>query len=140
MNLKNIYNEILTEHNRYPDYEGRLENPDLELEGVNPSCGDDYVIQLKIENNIITDGRFQGAGCAISKASVDMMIDTMIGKTKEEAIHLASVFYSMIKGEATEDEIEELEDLAVFQNVSTLPARVKCAVLGWHTVEEMLNR
>lgn len=139
MNLKSIYNEILNEHNRYPSYEGKLPNPDLELEGVNPSCGDDYTIQLMVENDIITDGRFTGEGCAISKASVDMMLELMIGKKIEEALRLSSIFQNMIKGTSTEEEIQELEEAAVLENVSHMPARVKCAVLGWHTVDQMLK-
>lgn len=140
MDLKQIYNDILTEHNQHPTHAGIMEKPDLILEGVNPSCGDDYTLQLKVENGIITDGQFAGDGCAISKASVDMMLDIMIGKTTKEALHLSSIFQNMIRGKATDEEIEELEDAGILESVSHMPARVKCAVLGWRTVEDMLTK
>ena len=140
MDLKQIYNEILTEHNRHPEHFGVMENADLTLEGVNPSCGDDYTLMLKLSGDgTVEDGTFTGDGCAISKASVDMMLDLVIGRPKEEALHLAEIFQNMIKGRASEEEIEELEDAAILENVSHMPARVKCAVLGWHTIEQMLQ-
>ena len=117
-----------------------MEHPDLVLEGVNPSCGDDISLQLKIENGIITDGMFNGSGCAISQASVDMMLDQIIGQKQEDAVRLAGKFMGMIKGEPTsEADLEELDESAALQDVSHMPARVKCAVLGWHTMQEMLE-
>ena len=138
MQNRTFYNEVLTDHNRYPGHKKKLEDANLVLEGVNPSCGDDIVLQLKVEDGIITDGTFTGDGCAISQASVDMMLDLIIGKTKEEALHLADIFFRMIKGKVTEEELEELEEASALEDISHMPARVKCAVLGWHTLEEML--
>ena len=80
-----------------------------------------------------------GDGCAISQASADMMLDLVIGRSKEEALRLSDIFLRMIKGEITEEEKEELEEASILQDISHMPARVKCAVLGWHTLEEMLN-
>ncbi|MBP3279384.1 MAG: SUF system NifU family Fe-S cluster assembly protein, partial [Butyrivibrio sp.] len=78
--------------------------------------------------------------CAISQASVDMMVDQIIGKNKEEAIKLAGTFMGMIKGEITDEEsLEALDEAAALQDVAHMPARVKCAVLGWHTMQEMLE-
>ncbi len=139
MQNRTFYNEVLTDHNRYPGHKEKLEDANLVLEGVNPSCGDDIVLQLKVEDGKITDGTFTGDGCAISQASVDIMLDLILGKTKEEALHLADLFFRMIKGKVTEEELEELEEASALEDISHMPARVKCAVLGWHTLEEMLS-
>ena len=139
MESRSFYNTILTEHNLHPLHKQVLKDANLALEGVNPSCGDDIVLQLKVENGKITDGAFAGSGCAVSQASADMMLDLIIGKTKEEALKLSDIFLKMIHDEATPDEIEQLEEASSLQDISHMPARVKCAVLGWHTMEEMLN-
>ena len=134
-----FYNEILTEHNRNPYHKHSLEGANLTLEGVNPSCGDDIILNLKVENNVIVDGAYEGDGCAISQASADMMLDLVIGKSVEEAMNLSDIFLRMIKGETTEAERNELEEASILQDISHMPSRVKCAVLGWHTMEEMLS-
>lgn len=92
-----------------------------------------------MEDGRITDGAFVGDGCAISQASADMMLDLIIGKSKEEAMKLAEIFLRMIKGEVTDEEMDQLEEASVLKDISHMPARVKCAVLGWHTMEEMLK-
>ena len=140
MELKQLYREIINEHNLHPVHKGKMESPDLVLRGVNPSCGDDITLQLKLEGEIIADAQYEGSGCAISQASVDMMADQIIGKKKDEAIKLAGTFMGMIKGEITDEEsIEVLDEAAALQDVAHMPARVKCAVLGWHTMQEMLE-
>ena len=139
MESRSFYNTILTEHNLHPLHKQVLKDANLALEGVNPSCGDDIVLQLKVEDGKITDGAFAGSGCAVSQASADMMIDLIIGKTKEEALKLSDIFLKMIHDEATPEEIEQLEEASSLQDISHMPARVKCAVLGWHTMEEMLG-
>ena len=88
---------------------------------------------------MITDGAFSGDGCAISQASCDMMLDLVIGKSVDEAKRLSEIFLRMIKGEVTDEEKEELEEAGILSDISHMPARVKCAVLGWHTMEEMLS-
>ena len=108
-----FYNEILIEHNLHPTHKHDLPDANLVLEGVNPSCGDDIWLKLKVENDEIVDGAFVGDGCAISQASADMMLDLIIGP---------------------------LEEASILQDVSHMPARVKCAVLGWHTMEEMFKK
>ena len=108
--------------------------------GVNPSCGDDIFLKLKVENDEIVDGSFVGSGCAISQASADIMLELIIGKKKEEALHLADLFLQMIKGTIKEEDLEELEEAIALQDISHMPARVKCAVLAWHTMEEMLKK
>ena len=140
MELKQLYREIVNEHNLHPVHKKTIENPDLVLRGVNPSCGDDITLSLKLKDGIIEDGGYEGSGCAISQASVDMMIDQIIGKNKEEAIKLAGTFMGMIKGEVTDEEsLEALDEAAALQDVAHMPARVKCAVLGWRTMQEILE-
>lgn len=139
MESKTFYNEILTDHNMHPIHKHEIENPDFVLEGVNPSCGDDIFLQLKVNDGVVTDGGFIGDGCAISQASADIMLELIIGKSVDEAKSLAGTFLKMIKGEATEDEIDALEEAGALQDIAHMPARVKCAVLGWHTMEEILK-
>lgn len=134
-----FYNEILTDHNLHPAHKHDLPDANLVLEGVNPSCGDDIWLKLKVENDQIVDGAFVGDGCAISQASADMMLDLIIGKSKEEALKLADIFLRMIKGTVSDEELDTLEEASVLKDIAHMPARVKCAVLGWHTVEELLR-
>ena len=98
-----FYNEILTDHNLHPGHKHDLPDANLVLEGVNPSCGDDIWLKLKVEDGRITDGAFVGDGCAISQASADMMLDLIVGKSEEEAMKLAEIFLRMIKGEVTDE-------------------------------------
>lgn len=135
-----FYNEILIDHNMHPGHKHDLPDADVEMRGYNPSCGDDITMQLKLADGVVVDGAFQGSGCAISQASADMMLDLVIGKSEKEALRLADIFLRMIKGTASEEEIDELEEAGVLQDVSHMPARVKCAVLGWHTLEQMLDK
>ena len=134
-----FYNEILIDHNMHPAHKHELPDADLEMRGYNPTCGDDITLRLKLADGVVVDGAFTGSGCAISQASADMMLDLVIGKPKEEALRLSDIFLRMIKGGASEEEIDELEEACVLQDVSHMPARVKCAVLGWHTLEQMLD-
>ena len=139
MESRSFYNEILTEHNIHPEFKHDLPDANLVLEGVNPNCGDDIFLKLKLDGDEIADGAFVGDGCAISQASADIMLGMIVGKKKEEALHLGELFLKMIKGGASDEEIDELEEASALKDISHMPARVKCAVLGWHTLEEMLN-
>ncbi|MCR5202547.1 MAG: SUF system NifU family Fe-S cluster assembly protein [Lachnospiraceae bacterium] len=135
-----FYNEILTDHNIHPMHKHELPDANYTLEGVNPSCGDDIVLKLKVEDDVIVDGAYVGQGCAISQASADIMLDLIIGKNKEEALELADIFMRMIKEKISEEELERLEEAGALSNVSHMPARVKCAVLGWRTLNEMFTK
>ena len=134
-----FYNVILTDPNLHPAHKHDLPDANLVLEGVNPSCGDDIWLKLKVENDKIVDGAFVGDGCAISQASADMMLDLIIGKSKDEARKLADIFLRMIKGTVSEEELDALEEASVLKDIAHMPARVKCAVLGWHTMEELIG-
>ena len=139
MDNRTFYNEILTAHNLHPYNKHPMENPGVWMRGVNPSCGDDILLQLTIEDGVIKDGSFVGTGCAISQASADIMLDLILGKTTEEALRLKDIFLRMIKGGAEEEELDELDEAVCLRDVSHMPTRVKCAVLGWHTLEEILK-
>ena len=139
MENRSFYNEILTEHNIHPEFKHDLADANIVLEGVNPNCGDDIYLKLKVEDGVITDGAFVGDGCAISQASADIMLGMIVGKSKMEALHLGNLFMKMIKSEATKEEIEQLEEASALRDISHMPARVKCAVLGWHTLSEALK-
>ena len=136
----NFYNEILTEHNVRPEFKYDLPDATIKLEGVNPNCGDDIFLNLKLEDGVIQDASFCGDGCAISQASADIMLGMIVGKTEEEARHLSELFLKMIKGETTDEELDELEEASALKDISHMPARVKCAVLGWHTMDEALKK
>ena len=139
MENRNFYNEILTEHNMHPDFKHDIEGADIVLDGINPSCGDEIQLKLKTDGDIITDGAFVGDSCAISQASTDIMLGMIIGQSKERALEYADIFMRMIRGEATEEEIDSLEEASALRDISHMPARVKCAMLGWRTLSEALK-
>ena len=139
MENRNFYNEILTEHNVHPEFKHDLPDADIVLEGVNPSCGDDIWLQLRTDGDTIVDGAFIGDGCAISQASADIMLGMVIGRKKDEALQLGQTFMRMIQGEASEEEIESLEEASALRDIAHMPARVKCAVLGWRTLKEAIG-
>ena len=109
------------------------------LDGINPSCGDEIQLKLKTDGDIITDGAFVGDGCAISQASTDIMLGMIIGQSKERALEYADIFMRMIRGEASDEEIDSLEEASALRDISHMPARVKCAMLGWRTLYEALK-
>lgn len=139
MKNRNFYNEILTEHNMHPDFKHDIEDADIVLDGINPSCGDEIQLKLKTDGDIITDGAFVGDGCAISQASTDIMLGMIIGQSKEKALEYADIFMRMIRGEASDEEIDSLEEASALRDISHMPARVKCAMLGWRTLSEALK-
>ena len=126
MENRSFYNEILTEHNLHPEFKHDLLDADIVLEGVNPSCGDDIFLKLKLDGAFVSDGR------AISQASADIMLGMIIGKKKEDALKLGEVFLKMIQ-------IDSLEEASALRDIAHMPARVKCAVLGWRTLKEALK-
>ena len=140
MENRSFYNEILTEHNVRPDFKHDLPDANIVLEGVNPSCGDDIFLKLKTAGDVIADGAFVGDGCAISQASADIMLGMVVGQPKEKALQMADTFMRMIKGEASEEEIDSLEEASALRDISHMPARVKCAVLGWRTLKEAVGK
>jgi nitrogen fixation NifU-like protein len=137
MGLSEIYTEIIMEHNQSKHNKGELEHADHSIRGHNPNCGDDITLHLIIEDGFISDMKYNGVGCAISEASTSIMIDLLKGESVELAKEKVKLFIGMIKDEVP-DEVaeEELLDASILSNIKTMPARVKCAVLAWHALEQ----
>ena len=127
--MNTFYNEILTDHNLHPGNKHDLPDANYILEGVNPSCGDDIILKLRVEDGMVKDGAYTGDGCAISQASADIMLDLVIGKSVQEAEELSEIFVRMITGSISGEEAERLEEAGALQDISHMPSRVKCAVL-----------
>ncbi len=142
MDTNSVYSEVLLDHASHPDYNFTLENASVSHEGVNPSCGDDLVVHIRLgDNDTIAEASWTGSGCAISQASADMMSDLIIGKTAKEARELCQLFMRMVRGEETNKDLleQELDEACCLESMSRMPARVKCAELAWHTLNEMLS-
>lgn len=141
MEMDQLYTDLILEHNQDKRNKHELAEFTNSEHGHNPSCGDDLTLQIDVKDGVIKDAAYTGSGCAISQASASMMIDLIKGKTAEEALHYVDLFLGMIKKEVTDEaELEELEDAMALKNISNMPARVKCAVLAWHTLKEALNK
>ena len=137
--LRELYQEVILDHNKSPRNFRKMEHADRVVEGYNPLCGDHYTIYVKIENDVIADVSFDGAGCAISKASASVMSATVKGKTRAEAEELFNAFHKLVTSETDPlQETERLGKLAAFSGVSEFPARVKCAILAWHSLHAAL--
>ena len=137
--LKDLYQEVIVDHNRSPRNFGKLENPDRTLEGFNPLCGDRLTLYLKLDDNQIDDISFDGSGCAISVASASLMTDAMKGKTTEEAEDIFNNFHDLVASDADNVDMEKLGKLAALAGVREYPTRVKCATLCWHTLHSALE-
>lgn len=139
--LDEFYNEVIMEHSMNSYHKKQLDSCDFCEKGHNPNCGDEIELQVKLNGNIIEDMAFTGHGCAISQSSTSIMIETLKGKTIEQAKEIIQTFIKMIKRELKEEaELEKLEDAIAFKNISNMPARVKCALLAWHTMEDLLAK
>lgn len=140
MDLNELYTEVIKDHNLSKHNKHSLEHANVEMPGKNPSCGDEITLYLQVENGIITDGSYTGVGCAISQASVSIMIDLIRGKTVEEARELTNLFLNMIRKEPmTEQELEKLDEAVALSNIANMPARVKCATMPWHTLQAAIE-
>lgn len=140
MDLNEIYSSLVMEHSANSPHKKELENYTKKQHGHNPSCGDDITLFVKIENGTVTDAGFTGVGCAISQSSTSIMIETIKGKTVEEAKKLVDVFVRMIdRKPITDDEKKLLKNARAFENIKDMPARVKCALLAWKTFEKILD-
>ena len=140
-NLEELYNDIIMEHSMNSYNKKELKSCDFCEMGHNPNCGDEIKLEVKLNGDIIEDMAFTGHGCAISQSSTSVMIDVLKGKTIKEAKDIIETFINMIKREIKDEkELEKLEDAIAFKNISNMPARVKCALLAWHTMEDLLNK
>jgi nitrogen fixation NifU-like protein len=136
--LRDLYQEVILEHSKKPRNYGVLESANYKAEGYNPLCGDHYTIFVTVRDGAISEIAFQGAGCAISKASASMMTQALKGKSTADAEALFMRFHDLVTGHGIE-EPDSLGKLAVFAGVSEYPLRVKCATLAWHAMRAALR-
>ncbi len=138
--LRDLYQEVVIDHSKKPRNFRKPEGANRSAEGINPLCGDEITVYLKLAGDVIEDIGFQGAGCAISKASASLMTAALKNKTKAEAEALFQRVHSMVsEGPKSKVDPEELGKLAVLSGVWEFPARVKCATLAWHTLRSALE-
>ena len=142
MDVTSLYNEQFMDHVVHPDYKYALDDATHALDGVNPSCGDELRLYVRLDDEgRIDECAYTGHGCAVSMASADMMSDLMVGKTPKEALALCELFKNMVTGAETDEDVldDRLDEAALLKDVSHMPSRVKCAELAWRTLSEMLS-
>jgi len=138
--LRDLYQELILDHQKRPRNYRKLEAPNRVMRGVNPLCGDSLELQLNVEDGVVKDIGFEGSGCAISKSSASMMTERIKGKPVAEALEIFGRFHHMLtEGAPSEADEEALGKLAVFAGVREYPARVKCATLAWQTLKAALE-
>lgn len=135
--LRDLYQEVILEHSKHPRNYRAIEAANHKAEGYNPLCGDHYTVYVDVHDDSIRDISFEGAGCAISKASASMMTQSLKGKSSGEAEALFSRFHELVTGNSTST--NDIGKLAVFAGVSEFPIRVKCATLAWHALRAALR-
>jgi nitrogen fixation NifU-like protein len=138
MELNDLYRDVILDHNRQPRNFGGLDPADASVEGFNPMCGDRLTVRLRLEDDKISDIRFEGQGCAISTASASMMTEAVKGRTRAEALRLFDRVHQLLTDDAAPP-ADELGKLAALSGVRAYPARVKCASLCWHTLASALR-
>ncbi len=137
MTLKNLYQQIILDHNRRPHNCGVMKDADTKQRGYNPLCGDDYTLYIKTQKDTIEKISFEGAGCALSKASASILTDILAGKTLGEAERQTLDFIAWL---ATDKKVSRLDkNLLIFEGVKRFPLRAKCATLIWHTFLEAIK-
>jgi len=137
--LRDLYQEVILDHNRSPRNFGTLDDANRRADGHNPLCGDRLSIAVKIDDDVVADLRFEGSGCAISKASASLMTEGVKGKTLDETRQLFERFHRLVTDPSAPVDHGELGKLAVFAGVRDYPARVKCAILAWHTLKAAVD-
>ncbi|HYS78304.1 MAG TPA: SUF system NifU family Fe-S cluster assembly protein [Candidatus Dormibacteraeota bacterium] len=137
--LGDLYQEVILDHNRQPRNFGELPGANRRAEGFNPLCGDRVTVSLTVEGDVLKDVRFQGSGCAISKASASMMTESMKGRTRAQAEELFQGFHRLLTEDTGAPDGAALGKLVVFSGVREFPIRVKCATLAWHTLRAALE-
>lgn len=137
-NLDQLYRSVIMDHYKKPRNKGTLEGSNVQLDMNNPTCGDRIHLTLQVDDNIVTDAKFEGEGCSISMSSASMMTQLIKGKTIEEAVELAHTFSEMMLGHEHDEDLD-LGDVEALQGVSQFPARIKCATLAWKAMEKGIN-
>lgn len=133
MQLDDLYRRVIMDHYKTPRNRGKFEDGGVTVDLNNPTCGDRISLQLKVEDGIVKDARYEGEGCSISMSSASMMTDAVKGKTLDEAVKMAESFSGLMKGEPVEFEYEDIEALS---GVNKFPARIKCATLAWNALRK----
>ena len=139
LDIKDLYQEIIVDHNRSPRNFGAMADADRKLEGFNPLCGDRLTLYLKVDDGRVSDIRFDGNGCAISVASASLMTEAMKGRTIDEARGIFDSFHELLTGSAGAVDPSRLGKLAALAGVRDYPTRIKCATLCWHTLSALLS-
>ena len=137
--LRELYQEIILDHNRRPRNFGVPDQSNRTAKGHNPLCGDVVTVYLLLEENVVKDIQFEGKGCAISIASASIMTELIIGKTEAEALKLFQSFHNLVTGDDAFELADELEELNALSGVRDYPMRVKCATLAWHSMAAALD-
>ena len=137
--LRELYQEIILDHNRRPRNFGVPDQSNRTAKGHNPLCGDIVTVYLLLEENVVKDIQFEGKGCAISIASASIMTELIIGKTEAEALELFQSFHDFVTGDDVAELADELEELKALSGVRDYPMRVKCATLAWHSMAAALD-
>ncbi len=138
--MASIYTAALMEHHAHPDYKYEMVGATHSREGVNPSCGDQLTLSLRVEGGVVEEAAFSGSGCAVSQASADIMADLITDEPVDEARRLCALFLAMVRGEElSEEDLEDLDEAAQLESIARMPARVKCAELAWRTLEALLD-
>ena len=135
LSMDSMYQQIILDHYKHPQHRGELAAFDAEVHHVNPTCGDEVTLRLRLSDGRIAELGWTGEGCSISQASTSVMSELVVGTEIADALQLQEKFLELMQSQGqltlTEDEAERLEDAIAFQGVSKYPARIKCALLGW---------
>jgi nitrogen fixation protein NifU and related proteins len=140
LSLDDLYKETILDHYQHPRNRGQLENPDVATRGHNPLCGDEVLLGVKFDGDVIQDIAFGGRGCSIGQASASMMTEAVKGHHLSEAQALAGSFKDLMTGTGSGEGLEGNEDLEALQGVRKFPVRVKCALLPWTALNEIIDR
>jgi nitrogen fixation NifU-like protein len=141
VNLESMYQEIILDHYKNPHGRGLREEYDAESFQVNPTCGDEVTLRVKVDDGKVADVSYEGQGCSISQASTSVMTDLVVGHTIEEAFTTMDAFVELMQGKGkVEPDEDVLEDGVAFAGVAKYPARVKCALLGWMAFKDAVAR
>lgn len=135
-NLDTLYRQVIMDHYKHPRNRGTVEGDSLKVDMNNPTCGDRIQLQLKIDDGIVTDAKFDGEGCSISMSSASMMTEAIKGKDLDQALKMSDLFSKMMLGEDVDTDEFDLEDIEALQGVTKFPARIKCATLAWKAMEK----
>lgn len=140
MEAEDIYSELVMEHSQHSPHNHETKNATHTEHAHNPNCGDDITLNLIIKDNKIVDASFLGSGCAISQSSTSIMIETLLGKTTEEAKKIIQIFIDMIdRKKISKEDLRQLKNARAFENIKNMPARVKCALLAWKAMQDVLT-